>query len=196
MKTRWGGQVEDLQSWFDIACGPLCSDTQEMIGYEVSSHYDEAYDAAVESGMGPEDANEAALVSLGDPYKARDGFRQVHVTKAEMRRLYPSRLWTVTSAALVMLCWALFALEPDMKMTLALVPMTFLLGRSLFQGQQAIALIVAYGALSVATIAYVGAGDGRFMASVLTLLWVFVVVAACEQDIRLQKKLRRIERKG
>jgi hypothetical protein len=189
MKTRWGRQVELVETWIEIACSGLDDDVAERIAAEVVMHYDDAYDAAIESGMEPVDANEAALVSLGDPYKARDGFRQVHLTKNEKRRLYPSWAVLAMSVACVVLIWTGWSFG-ESSLVLP-VFMTFLLTRSFLGGEQPIALIVTYHALFAAAIFI--AGDGG---SPLPTAPIFALcfVAFCEEDIRLQRKLRRITR--
>jgi hypothetical protein len=76
---------QDVCEWLEIATRKLVAQAKVRICAEVISHYEEAVDAHLETGLPIEAAIRAALAELGDARAAGRRFRRAHLTSMEFR---------------------------------------------------------------------------------------------------------------
>lgn len=190
MRTRWGRQIEDLDTWFDIASDGLTEEAQRDIALEINDHYDQAYDDAIDDGTDPVDANEQALQSLGDPYEARKGFRKVHLTNDELRRLYPSAIRRRIATLCAAIVWVVMALDPEVSQLFVPILLTGLVGRLWLRGRQPIPRLIVFYTTLAAAMLLAGHSQEKLL-NIFMLGWLIAFAAMFDDDIRLQRKLRR-----
>lgn len=183
-------EVRGIQTWLDIACIDLCDDAKVTISSEINAHYSDAYESATALGLAPRDAAHHALRSLGDPYKARNGFRKVHLTNDELRRLYPSAIRRHMATLCAAVVWVVMALDPGASQLFVPIMLTGLVGRLWLRGRQPIPrLIVFYTTLAAVMLLAWRPQEG--LVNIFILGWLIAFAAMLDADIRLQWKLRR-----
>jgi len=104
-----------LDSWLNQAVRHLSKDSAEIVRREIQEHYDAAREAALHSGIDPEQAELMAVQSLGDPRVANRQYRKVLLTSSEAKILREAKAesqmicstgwikWTLMSAPGILL---------------------------------------------------------------------------------------------
>jgi hypothetical protein len=81
---------ETLSEWLDVATKKLSVPAEARIRSEIESHFVEAVDDHMQSGLSEPVAHLSALEQLGDPKAAGRRFRRYHLTTREARLLAAS----------------------------------------------------------------------------------------------------------
>ena len=79
-----------LDGWLNQAVKRLSKDSAETVRREIQEHYDAAREAALNSGMDPQQAELLAVEALGDPRVANREYRKVLLTSSEAKVLRDS----------------------------------------------------------------------------------------------------------
>ena len=79
-----------LDSWLDQAVRRLSKDSAELVRREIQEHYNAALEAALISGIDPQQAGLMAIEALGDPCVANLQYRKVLLTSSEAKLLRES----------------------------------------------------------------------------------------------------------
>ena len=79
--------VPALTSWIDRASCGLSAASRDQVRNEILEHYESAIENLLAGGVIPEEAEQAAVASLGDAQATNREYRQVLLTKAEARLL-------------------------------------------------------------------------------------------------------------
>ena len=79
--------MTELENWLRLATRHLSKDAIAKVRTEIAEHYESAYEAAVASGAGLEEAARRAVNDLGDPRIANCDYRRVLLTAQEARLL-------------------------------------------------------------------------------------------------------------
>lgn len=183
-------EVRGIQTWLDIACIELCDDAKVTISSEINAHYTDAYESATALGLAPRDAAHHALRSLGDPYMARKGFRKVHLTSDELRRLYPSAIRRRIATLCAAIVWVVMALDPEVSQLFVPILLTGLVGRLWLRGRQPIPRLIVFYTTLAAAMLLAGHSQEKLL-NIFMLAWLIAFAAMFDDDIRLQRKLRR-----
>ena len=72
-----------LQNWLNSATLGIGRIGKHRIESEISAHYEQAYREALDAGYTENEAETNAVNALGNPEKARKGFRKTHLSKRE-----------------------------------------------------------------------------------------------------------------
>lgn len=75
--------MTNLDNWLNQAVRRLSKDSAEVVRREIYEHYDAAQEAALNSGIDPQNADAIALQALGDPCVANRQYRKVLLTSSE-----------------------------------------------------------------------------------------------------------------
>ena len=78
-------RAQNLSEWLHIATKKLAPAAKDRICADITSHYDEAVEEHIQSGLPMCAAQAAALAGLGDATTAARRFRQTHLTESEFR---------------------------------------------------------------------------------------------------------------
>jgi hypothetical protein len=78
-------RAQNLSEWLHIATGKLAPMAVWRISTDITSHYEEAVEGHIESGLPMCAAQAAALADLGDAKAAARRFRREHLTRGEFR---------------------------------------------------------------------------------------------------------------
>jgi len=76
-----------LDKWLMQAVRGLSNDSADTVRREIQEHFEAARDAALASGIDPQQIDVVALQALGDPGVANRQYRKVLLTKSEARVL-------------------------------------------------------------------------------------------------------------
>jgi hypothetical protein len=76
-----------LNSWLNQAVRHLSRDSADLVRREIQDHYDAALEAALTSGIDPQQAERMAVQALGDPCVANRQYRKVLLTSSEAKVL-------------------------------------------------------------------------------------------------------------
>jgi len=79
--------VPALESWINQACCGLSAASSDQVRKEIIEHYESALESHLDRGVTPEEAERAAVASLGDARTTNREYRRVLLTKAEARLL-------------------------------------------------------------------------------------------------------------
>ncbi|HEX3743746.1 MAG TPA: hypothetical protein VHW09_07445 [Bryobacteraceae bacterium] len=133
----------ELDRWMKLATRHLSRSSADQVRTEIAQHYESALEAAMERGARGDDADLAAVASLGDARVANRQYRKVLLTSAEARLLREGQreARTVCSYRLV-LRWIPLA-------GLIAVTVLFLTGRADF-ARTLLAASLAFGLMFVA----------------------------------------------
>ena len=74
-----------LDSWLNQAVRRLSKDSADQVRREIQEHYDAAREAALNSGIDPQQAELMAVKALGDPRVANRQYRKVLLTSSEAK---------------------------------------------------------------------------------------------------------------
>ena len=85
MPTR--SSVPALESWINQASCGLSAASRDQVRKEILEHYESALESLLARGVIPEEAERAAIASLGDSRATNREYRRVLLTKAEARLL-------------------------------------------------------------------------------------------------------------
>ena len=86
-----------LDSWLKLATRNLSRDAAATVRREIGEHYDAAREMATSGGASPEEADRAAMQSLGDARAVNHEYRGVMLTCGEMRVLREG-IWGMRAA--------------------------------------------------------------------------------------------------
>lgn len=78
---------QSLSDWLFTATRGLNTDSLPRIEEEISAHYRDVFESAMQSGATPTGAHRDAIRSLGNSRQARKEFHKVHLTRAESELL-------------------------------------------------------------------------------------------------------------
>src|SRR5664279_348766 len=101
--------TKELETWLGQATRHLSRDSTTQVRSEIQEHYEAAREGAIEHGACGEEAEQHALVALGDAKAANREYRKVLLTSREARllregnweaRAVCSRRWMVAVGAL------------------------------------------------------------------------------------------------
>jgi len=81
-----------FDAWFDSATRGLCDFAKTQVREEYEDHFAAAYEDLRAKGLGEEEAERAAVGSLGDARKIRRQLKKVYLTWGEERELAPIRV--------------------------------------------------------------------------------------------------------
>lgn len=189
MKTRWGRQVHDPKTWVQIATAGLCDEARRAIECEIMAHYEQALAEMSLHDVAPRVAVESSLQSLGDPVRARKGFRRVHLTALERRWLSPN-FTPARKTRLVLLVaasWFLWTLFDGTRATaITHVLLTYGVAHSLFLlCRRPMPVVVAFHFIFL--LAILSTHPER----IYGLLCMLLIPPWVAMDLHVQSKLRR-----
>ena len=119
-----------LESWLARATCGLAAASAAQVRREIEAHYESACEAAMVRGARPEEAQRAAMASMGDAKTANRQYRKVLLTRSEVRLLRETRweqavicsrsqwLLPVIAAGLCACGWFLFSGRTQLSVTL------------------------------------------------------------------------------
>jgi hypothetical protein len=100
----------NLNNWLHQATRHLSKDSAAQVRGEIQEHYESARDTAISSGASAEEADESAVVALGDAKTANCQYRNVLLTSREARLLRESQWESRAVCSRPWLKWLLLAM--------------------------------------------------------------------------------------
>jgi hypothetical protein len=110
-RDQWdsGWHIMNFETWFETATKNIAQSELPKLRNELENHVFEAVQAHQQIGMMALEAEQKAVLELGDPKIAARGFARIHLTKRDWRRIHsPSlglRLFSLIFAVLWWIVW-------------------------------------------------------------------------------------------
>jgi hypothetical protein len=99
-----GWHIMNFETWFETATKNIAQSELPKLRNELEAHVFEAVQAHQQIGMTALEAENKAVLELGDPKIAARGFARTHLTKRDWRRIHSpslgSRLFSLVFAVL------------------------------------------------------------------------------------------------
>lgn len=132
--------MTQIDTWLKTATRHLSKDSAARVRIEIQDHYESEREAAVNRGVTAEEAQQLAVMALGDADAANRQYRKVLLTSAEARMLRESN-WEARA----------FCSRPWLKWLLVALPIAvLLLASTLFlTGATAVARILLAGGIGI-----------------------------------------------
>jgi hypothetical protein len=196
MVLRTPKKIESINDWIDVAARGLAKDPRARVREETLAHYESAREEGLRQGTSEQEADAAALASLGNARTANRQYKKVHLTERESTLIRCDELLVRAIQArpylllipLLLLCAAVAAvtIQPEQVTVMAVIGMVgisfelcvpFLISiNTRPRGYVYRAIRLAWPAVIIALPhVYEGTGDAwlLFVATALPIVWVF-----------------------
>ena len=94
-----------FENWFAIATDHLAESERPKLRNELENHFLDSIAAHLQAGQARFEAERQALLEMGDPELAAQGFQRTHLTKRDMQRANTPTVFSRAIAVLFALIW-------------------------------------------------------------------------------------------